>query len=121
MKIGQVAKAAGVTTSAIRYYESMGLLPAPRRQSGIRDYDADVVDQLKVLRFYRASGISIQSLAAIFTRSTKARRAYTHEAMLKRIAELDTVMKDARVMKERLQQLFDCECQGDRRKCVIFR
>jgi DNA-binding transcriptional MerR regulator len=118
--IGQVAKAAGISASAIRYYESMGLLPQPRRQSGIRDYDADIVERLKVLRFYRASGVSIQSLAAIFSRSTKAERSYTHEAMLRRMAELETIIKDARKMKDRLQQLLDCKCHGDRRKCVIF-
>jgi MerR family redox-sensitive transcriptional activator SoxR len=121
MTIGQVAKAAGMTASAIRYYESMGLIPAPRRQSGIRNYDVDIVDQLKVLRFYRASGISIQSLATLFAGSNKAEREYTHEAMVRRIAELETIIKDARGMKERLRKLLDCKCHGDRRKCVIFR
>lgn len=53
MTIGEVAKAAGVSTSMIRFYESSGLLPRPRRKNGIRDYDASATDQLKVLRYFR--------------------------------------------------------------------
>lgn len=121
MTIGQVGKAAGMATSTIRYYESIGILPPPRRRSGMRDYDATIVDQLKVLRFYRTSGISIQTLVALFAREPKAKPTDKHEATLRRIEELDGIIKDARKMKERLRALLDCKCRGDRRKCVIFR
>ncbi len=121
MTIGQVAKAAGIAPSTIRYYESVGLLPAPRRQSGIRTYDADIVDKLTVLRFYRSNGMSIQTLAVMIAHSRRADRAYSREAMLARIAELETMITDARNMKKRLQQLLDCKCRGDRAKCVMLR
>ncbi len=37
--IGEVAAHVGINTSAIRYYESMGLLAAPKRVNGRRVYD----------------------------------------------------------------------------------
>lgn len=40
LSIGQVARLAGVKTSAIRYYESIGVLPPPARESGHRRYGA---------------------------------------------------------------------------------
>ena len=38
LTIGQVARHAGLKASAIRYYESVGLLPEARRESGQRRY-----------------------------------------------------------------------------------
>ena len=44
MKIGEVAKAAGVGIDAVRFYERQGLLPEPaRRPSGYREYSSDAV------------------------------------------------------------------------------
>lgn len=120
MTIGQVAKAAGVSTSAIRFYESSGVLPRPRRRSGIRDYDPSVVEQLKVLRFYRATGISIENLASMFSGEADTCTMNRHVIVQRRIAELDMFIKEARGMKRRLQGLLACECNGDQQKCVIF-
>ena len=39
MSIGEVARRAGVAPTAIRYYESLGLLPEPTRTAGRRRYD----------------------------------------------------------------------------------
>jgi DNA-binding transcriptional MerR regulator len=52
MKIGELARRAGVPIDTVRYYERNGLLPEPaRRESGYRDYaDADVARLAFVLR-----------------------------------------------------------------------
>jgi DNA-binding transcriptional MerR regulator len=121
MTIGQVAKAAGVSASMIRFYESSGLLPQPRRKNGIREYDASTIEQLRILRFFRASGVSIESLTLMAAADQTRRKKNRHEVVLQRIAELDGVIKEARAMKRRLLSLLDCECGGDPRKCVIFR
>ena len=39
MRIGEVAQRAGVSTKAVRYYESLGLLAVARQSNGYRDYD----------------------------------------------------------------------------------
>jgi DNA-binding transcriptional MerR regulator len=38
MKIGELAREAGVTVKAVRYYESLGLLGAARLGNGYRDF-----------------------------------------------------------------------------------
>jgi MerR family mercuric resistance operon transcriptional regulator len=49
MRIGEVAKSAGISVEAIRYYEKEGLVDAPsRNKSGYRDYTAD---QAKIISF----------------------------------------------------------------------
>ena len=51
MRIGALAERSGITTQAIRYYESIELLPAPvRTPSGYREYDADVLERLRFIR-----------------------------------------------------------------------
>src|SRR5687767_4899649 len=53
MSIGEVARRAGVEPSAIRYYESLGLLPEPPRAGGKRRYDASVLDWLSLIALAR--------------------------------------------------------------------
>jgi hypothetical protein len=88
----------------------------------VRQYDPAVVEQLRVLRFFRSAGISTEAIAAMFAGDaphTKARNR--HEIVLKRTAELDELIVEARRMKRRLTKLLVCKCRGDMKRCVIFR
>ncbi len=50
MRIGELAKTAGVTPDTIRYYERERLLPAPERTpSGYRDYGPELLDDLQFI------------------------------------------------------------------------
>jgi MerR family redox-sensitive transcriptional activator SoxR len=122
MKIGQLAREAGVPASAIRFYESAGVLPRPSRRNGIRDYDPAVVEQLRVLRFFRSVGISTEAIASMFAGESPVTRSRNrHAVVLRRMEELDDVIGEARRMKRRLTKLLACECHGDAKRCVIFR
>lgn len=55
---GEVAQQAGIQPSAIRYYESEGLLPAPERVNGRRKYDARVLQRIRADLHDAASGVS---------------------------------------------------------------
>lgn len=121
MTIGQVAKTAGVSTSTIRFYESSGLLPVPPRKNGIRSYDRSVVELLRVLRFYRSVGVSIEDLRAMFGKNnSKTRIRSQHDVVIRRIEEIDRLIDEARATKRRLRKLLGCRCGGDRKRCVIF-
>lgn len=110
MRIGEVAKSAGIAASAIRFYESAGILPPPPRKNGVRYYDASIINELKVLRFLRDTGVSIRGLAAVDR----------HAEVERRIAELDSLIESATAMKARLESLMNCKCNGDTQRCVIF-
>lgn len=121
MTIGQVAKAAGVSPPTIRFYEASGLLPAPPRKNGIRTYGPATVESVRVLRFYRSAGVSIDDLAAMFgDREPKAKLRSQHDVVLRRVAEIDRLIDHARAMKRRLRKLLRCRCGGNRTRCVIF-
>ena len=60
MKIGEIAKAAGVTTSRIRFYERRGIIaPAVRGGNGYRDYPKELVGILRFIE--QAQGQYCQS------------------------------------------------------------
>jgi DNA-binding transcriptional MerR regulator len=57
MRIGEVARAAGVSVKAVRYYESLGLLHAGRLPNGYREYDASQVARVREIRALGELGI----------------------------------------------------------------
>lgn len=60
LKIGALAARTGASAPTIRYYEEIGLLPAPsRREGGQRTYDQDDVKRLTFIRRCREFGLPI--------------------------------------------------------------
>lgn len=66
MKIGDLARAAGVSTKAIRYYEQLGVLPKPERaDNGYRVYAQSALERLTFVKDAQATGLSLDEIAAI--------------------------------------------------------
>ena len=66
MRIGELTERSGVPSTALRYYEQTGLLPAPRRTSaGYRVYDAEVLPRLRFIRSAQAVGLSLADIREI--------------------------------------------------------
>jgi MerR family copper efflux transcriptional regulator len=64
MKIGELAKRAGVSTETIRYYEKEGLLPPPERlASGYRVYRPAALERLRVIRVCQQIGFTLDDIA----------------------------------------------------------
>lgn len=63
MTIGELAARGGFTPKAIRYYERIGLLPAPaRRSSGYRSYGASDVARLDFVAKAKRLGLSLDEI-----------------------------------------------------------
>jgi MerR family redox-sensitive transcriptional activator SoxR len=65
LTIGEVARIAGVQTSTLRYYESIGLLPAPRRVSGQRRYSPDILPVLAVIQLAKDTHFTLDEIRAL--------------------------------------------------------
>jgi MerR family copper efflux transcriptional regulator len=66
LTIGQVAKTTGVAAKTIRYYEQVGILPAPSRTtSGYRQYDQEGVERLRFIRRARSLGLPLRRLKTL--------------------------------------------------------
>ncbi|CAL9535216.1 MerR family transcriptional regulator [Streptomyces sp. enrichment culture] len=60
MRIGELARRAGVTTRTLRYYESRGLLPARRGDNGHRTYGEDDLRLLRQIRVLTDFGFGLE-------------------------------------------------------------
>ena len=66
LTIGQAARATGMATKTIRYYEEVGVLPPPGRTvAGYRQYSEQGVQQLRFIRRARILGLSLQHLKTL--------------------------------------------------------
>lgn len=60
MKIGEVASRAGVSVDTVRFYERVGVLPpAPRTESGYRDYEPGTIERIRLTRQLQAIGFTL--------------------------------------------------------------
>lgn len=113
LTIGEVARRAGIRPSAIRYYESSGLLPAPRRSSGQRRYDAGVLQRLAIIQLAQEAGFSIAEIKSLFydfaddtPASLRWQALATHK-----LAEVEARIARAQEMKRVLEEcLLQCRC-----------
>ena len=63
---GELARAVGISTDALRHYERLGVLPrAPRTASGYRLYPSDSVERVKAVRHALRLGFTLPELAEI--------------------------------------------------------
>jgi MerR family transcriptional regulator, copper efflux regulator len=123
LNIGAAADASGVSAKMIRYYESVGLIPAvARSDAGYRVYTPSDIHTLRFIRRARDLGFPVKEIAQLLTLWQDRERAsadvkalaLTHvEALHTKIAELEAMAKT-------LQHLAQ-HCQGNTRPdCPIL-
>ena len=77
--IGEAARRSGVKVPTIRYYEQIGLLPAPPRTEGNRrHYDAADLRRLAFIRHARELGFEIEAIRALLTLAGRPEPALRH-------------------------------------------
>jgi MerR family mercuric resistance operon transcriptional regulator len=76
LTIGKLAAASGVNLETIRYYERIGLMPAPdRTESGHRLYEDDHRRRLTFIRRGRELGFSLEEIRALLALAEPQRRS----------------------------------------------
>jgi DNA-binding transcriptional MerR regulator len=110
--IGEVARRAGLSTSALRYYEKAGLLPPPARVSKRRVYDAKVLGRIRVILLALDAGFTVKETRTFLSgyplTATPAERWRALAA--KKLAELDAQMTRLGQMKAILNDSFQSRC-----------
>ena len=110
--IGEVADRAGVEPSAIRYYESLGLLPKPKRAGGKRRYGNDVLDRLALIALAKDAGFTMAEIKQLVSETTPGVVPAEKWRLLatRKLAELDEAAARLRRMRRVLRQAVECGC-----------
>lgn len=76
MAIGDLSRKTGVKVPTIRYYEGIGLLPAPPRSEGNRRlYGAKAVDRLRFIRHARELGFEVEAIRELLGLAEQPQRS----------------------------------------------
>lgn len=113
LTIGAVARRAGLATSAIRYYESVGLLEPPPRQGGQRRYSKDVFVRLAVIRAARELGFSMAELREFFREFPDDIPASErwHRLAERKMTQLDEQIARSERIRSELESTLECGCE----------
>jgi len=112
LAISEVARVFGLRTSAIRYYEQIGILPPPLRKNGQRCYDKSVLYRLAVVQRGREMGFTLDEIRELFfgfEPGTSPPRRW-HQLSKRKIAELRNRMKRLKMMETLLKRMEKCQC-----------
>jgi MerR family redox-sensitive transcriptional activator SoxR len=113
LTIGELARRAGLRTSAIRYYESVGLLPEPARASGQRRYGDDTVRRLEVIGVAKRAGFSLDEARVLLGTGNGGPPAHAQlrELAERKLPEVDELIARAQAMRAWLLTARACECE----------
>ena len=113
LSIGEVARRAGLKTSAIRYYESVGLLPEARRESGQRRYGDDTLRRLQVIDVAKRAGFSLDEARVLLSTGNGGTPAYAQlrELAARKLPEVDELISRAQAMRAWLVTASGCDCE----------
>jgi MerR family redox-sensitive transcriptional activator SoxR len=112
LRIGEVAKRAGVRVSLIRYYEEVGVLPEPERVSGQRRYDESVLRQLTVIDVAQRAGLSLEEIRDLVQHGNDPMSDRLRELADRRLPEIDALIERAQRVRQWLQAARSCDCDA---------
>ncbi len=108
MKIGELAKATGLNTKTIRYYELHRLLEDPERtESGYRMYGEDDVERLEFVKKAKRLGLSLEEIREILILHEQSQAPCVHVLALldRKLEHVDDIIRDLEEFRRELMRL----------------
>src|SRR5438132_14015047 len=118
LTIGELARRTRVATSALRYYEELGLLPRPTRVSGQRRYPPSTVELVGGILFLRDVGFALGEMKTLMASRSRSLEAWRN-LVRKKIADLDEQIAKAGIARIALEHALRCP-REDLLECPNF-
>jgi DNA-binding transcriptional MerR regulator len=121
--IGEAARQSGVKIPTIRYYEEIGLLPAPIRSvANRRYYDAADLRRLAFIRHARELGFEIDGIRALLTLQDEPGQpcAVADSIARKRLAEVEQRIRSLLALKAELELMIEGCQHGKVGECRVI-
>jgi len=124
LTIGQVAQKTGMGIETIRFYERKGLIAEPpRKESGYRQFEPDVLDRLAFIQEAKALGFSLNEIHELMSLRLKADTSSKEikKIAAARLADIEQKIKVLKRMQRALKKLVDqCPGHGSLNECPIL-
>lgn len=118
MDIGEVVHQSGVAASALRYYESRGLIISRGRAGARRQFGPEVLERLALIALGRSAGLSLDEIGAMLPLDGALR--VDRNVLRRRVDALDEQIRRLRVMRDGLSHAAECKA-ADHLSCPTFR
>src|SRR3954470_10580901 len=122
VSIGEVSARSGVSPSALRFYESEGLIRASRSGSGRRRYEREVLRRLAFIRVAQRIGLSLEEIRAALATLPYERTPNAKDwARLSRQwrPRLDEQIATLVALRDQLSSCIGCGCLS-LRACALY-
>ena len=121
LTIGEAARRAGVATSLIRYYESIGLLPEPDRLHGQRRYDTHVLGRLAFIGVAQSAGFKLSEIKELVrgVDGGDGMAEPIRSLSSRKLGEVEALLERTRAMKGWLEVAQQCGCATPE-ECALF-
>lgn len=120
--IGEVARRSGLAPSALRYYETLGLIRSRRTPGDQRRYRRSVLRRLAVIRSAQNVGVGLRDIADLFAR-LPAEAAPTRRQWAEMSARwrplLAARIRDLEAVRDHLDNCIGCGCLS-MRQCALY-
>lgn len=119
LAIGEVARLSGLNISAIRYYESLGLLEPTRRIHGHRRYNYDVLERLSFIQTVQQVGFDLKQILNLIKAFETSNSPVTlcQGMARQKLKEVDAILNRLKKVRRTLAESLDCEC-ADLKECA---
>ena len=125
--IGELAKAGGVKSDTVRFYERSGLLPAAARtDSGYRTYNEQSLQRLRFIKKAQALGFSLDEVRRIMSmRGGKATCECVIGMAEATLSETDMKLRQLRAFRKGLAENLErwkkgAECKAGAEFCALI-
>jgi len=124
LKIGEVAKLAGVGVETVRYYEKRGLIEEPPRSySGYRMYPESTPRKIRFIKRAQELGFTLKEIAQLLTMMNDDRSGCQNiqDLALEKITDIEGKIQHLQRLKKTLTELVEaCPGQGPLDECLIM-
>ena len=103
LPIGEVAKNSGISVSAVRYYEEIGVISSATRVGGKRRFDRATIGRVSFIRRAQEAGFSLEEIGTILDDETGIWRVLVDDKLIELIERrdrLDTMISTPAEIRE---------------------
>jgi MerR family mercuric resistance operon transcriptional regulator len=121
LKIGQLARAAGITVETIRYYQRRGLIACPPKPvNGFRDYGEPLLQRLHFIKRAKSLGFTLDEIAHLL-RLSEADCADVQQLAQHKLDQVSLKISHLQRLQQALEQLLDqCHQRPSDAHCPII-
>jgi MerR family mercuric resistance operon transcriptional regulator len=124
LKVGEVAKQAGVNLQTVHYYERRGLLlRPPRTESNYRAYPVEAVLRVRFIKRAQELGFTLKEIKELLAlrAAPRTRCADVRERAESKVYDIDDKIRTLQAMRKALTKLIgECSGSGPVSQCPIL-